>query len=450
MGRGSWVRSVALVAVVVVAALLAGPVAHGQERRAVEPPTVVPASGGVKGNAFNALPADYDVDYEEQEYLLSGEATADDLSPVALSSLGAPPADVPQVAPFTTRALARWPRSGFNGTVIVEWLNVTSGYDVEASWAELHRHIVRAGYAYVGVTAQEVGVAGLKAFDPVRYAGLVHPGDQFSFDIFAQAARAARDGELVGSEVPAIVLATGASQSGSALNTYISSVAPRVERVIDGFLVLTSARALPTPDVPVVRVLTEGEAAADFADGPNFRDWEIAGSTHADSHGGEWFERTQSRDWAPGWPLTPRDQALPAECRIGSMPKYYVMHAALDALSRWVADPRDAPPSSPQIAEEADGSLSRDPRTGNTLGGIRTPGVDAPVATYYGDVDQCAPTLGKTVRYTDEQLRAVHGTRARYLTAVRTSAHRAAAAGFLLRADADEIIRSAEASDILR
>lgn len=86
---------------------------------------------------------------------------------------------MPAVAPYTTRALARWPRSGFNGTVVVEWLNVTSGYDVEASWAELHRHLVRDGYAYVGVTAQEVGAVGLKAFDPVRYAAVEHPGDQF-------------------------------------------------------------------------------------------------------------------------------------------------------------------------------------------------------------------------------------------------------------------------------
>lgn len=445
-------RRLTLLLSVLVAVLATAPAGRADDRRPVPVPLVTPAPElGVKGNAFNALPADYDVGYEEREFLVSGMARPDDLSPVALVSLGAPPATVPAIAPYTTRLLARWPTEGFNGTVVVEWLNVTSGYDVEASWAELHRHIVRDKYAYVGVTAQEVGAVGLKAFDPVRYATIEHPGDQFSYDIFAQAVQAVRSNATVlGGRAADRVLATGASQSGSALNTFISNVAPKIERVIDGFLVLTSARALVAPDVPVLRVLTESEAAADHPDQDTFRDWEIAGATHADKQGGEWFDRTHSRDWAPGWPVTPRDQTFPSPCLIGSMPKYFVMHAALDALNRWVVDRADAPPTSPQIAESADGSLARDPITGNTLGGIRTPGVDAPVATYFGDKDQCAPTLGKTVPYDAAKLAAVHGTRAAYLDAVRRSADAAVADGFLLPADAAEIVNAADASDILR
>ena len=48
----------------------------------------------------------------------------------------------------------------FNGTVLVEWLNVSGGIDTPAVWMMAHREIARAGYAYVAVSAQKVGVDG--------------------------------------------------------------------------------------------------------------------------------------------------------------------------------------------------------------------------------------------------------------------------------------------------
>ncbi len=95
-------------------------------------------------------------------------------------------------------------RARFNGTVLVEWLNVSGGIDAPAVWMMAHREMVRAGYAYVAVSAQRVGVEGgtnlmgmdmsLKSQDPQRYAALCHPGDAFSYDIFSQAGRIVRDG----------------------------------------------------------------------------------------------------------------------------------------------------------------------------------------------------------------------------------------------------------------
>ena len=71
--------------------------------------------------------------------------------------------------------------------------------------------MTRQGHAWVGVSAQLIGVEGgpvlvvapgaeglagkgLKAIDPARYGSLEHPGDGFSFDIFTQVARALREG----------------------------------------------------------------------------------------------------------------------------------------------------------------------------------------------------------------------------------------------------------------
>src|SRR5437016_7896523 len=55
---------------------------------------------------------------------------------------------------------------------------------------------MKHGYGYVDVDAQLVGICcapmSLKGWDPQRYAALVHPGDEFAFDIFSQAIRALR------------------------------------------------------------------------------------------------------------------------------------------------------------------------------------------------------------------------------------------------------------------
>src|ERR1700692_1261065 len=95
-------------------------------------------------------------------------------------------------AEYTTRIVVLTPNddAAFNGTVIVEWLNVSGGIDAPAVWFMAHREIARAGYAYVAVSAPRVGVEGgqnlgsdmsLKTSNPQRYSRLSHPGDAFSY-----------------------------------------------------------------------------------------------------------------------------------------------------------------------------------------------------------------------------------------------------------------------------
>ncbi len=49
--------------------------------------------------------------------------------------------------PYTTRLLVRYPTSPakFNGTVVVEWLNDTTGGDQDPVWAELYCRAARRG-----------------------------------------------------------------------------------------------------------------------------------------------------------------------------------------------------------------------------------------------------------------------------------------------------------------
>ncbi|HVK99980.1 MAG TPA: alpha/beta hydrolase domain-containing protein, partial [Dongiaceae bacterium] len=82
----------------------------------------------------------------------------------------------------------------FNGTVIVEWMNVSSSVDTPTEWIEMHTELMRKGYAYVAVSAQQVGIEGgpiplqkiipiclsAKCVNRLRYNSLSHPGDSFS------------------------------------------------------------------------------------------------------------------------------------------------------------------------------------------------------------------------------------------------------------------------------
>ena len=111
-------------------------------------------------------------------------------------------------ADFRTRFLVRRPSDPqrFSGTVVVEWNNVSAGIDGSPDWSLFHRHLAAQGHAWVGVSAQKVGIDGggfvegihLKLLAPDRYDTLVHPGDAWSFDIFSQVGelmRRARRGE---------------------------------------------------------------------------------------------------------------------------------------------------------------------------------------------------------------------------------------------------------------
>jgi hypothetical protein len=136
------------------------------------------------------------VGYGVEEFFVS--ATASSYHPTTeLNSDGRWDVTPCGTADYTTRVVVLTPTdpARFNGTVLVEWLNVSGGIDAPAVWMMAHREIMRAGYAYVAVSAQQVGVEGgasllgadmsLKTQGPTRYVALHHPGDAFCYDIFS-------------------------------------------------------------------------------------------------------------------------------------------------------------------------------------------------------------------------------------------------------------------------
>ena len=140
--------------------------------------------------------------YVEQEFRFRGMAGI-----YAYTSAPPPPWDLTlqDVQPYATRMLVRRPSdpAAFNGTVVVEWLNVTNGYDIDPVWGTVAQYLLRSGYAWVGVSAQAAGVEALKKWDPQRYGDLNIVDDGQSYEIFTQAAQALRQPGFPHSRRPA-------------------------------------------------------------------------------------------------------------------------------------------------------------------------------------------------------------------------------------------------------
>jgi hypothetical protein len=449
------------------------------------------------------------VGYTVAEYFVAGTATSfEPIEPAAPD--GRWQVTPSGRAPFATRLVVCRPADpgAFTGTVVLEWLNVSAGFDAPAYWMLTHRQLVRAGWAWVGVSAQRAGIEGgsifdsagaepdqaartltlpaLKASDPARYGGLQHPGDEFCFDIFSQAARAVRGAGVLGPLTPECLLAAGQSQSAIHLVTYVNAVAPTVppEAACDGFLICgrTGSAAPLTgwggrirgegPDgvriradrhAPVLTVQTETDVTGVLAgvtarqdDDDSFRWWEIAGAAHADTYvlGGGSF--TDSGDLPPAElaRLTaPTDKPLGIPCKApvnSGLQHHYVAQAAIMHLDRW-ARGGTAPPRSPWLeTDPGDPMRLRTDASGIARGGIRTGWVEAPVAVLSGlppDGATGLPALLGTTRVFDdaELARRYPGGRAGYAGAFRTATARAVAGGFLLAADADEMVAVAVA-----
>jgi len=245
-----------LMGVVLCALMLSAGVGVAAHADTASPTVTGPVTGGNGVPiVFSGQPADrlvgretFDlasVGYSQSEFFLAGTANAYEPAPGStLTNDGRWTVQASSQAPYKTRVVVNRPvsKQDFNGTVVVEWLNVSGGVDASPDWMHTHVELLRRGYAWVGVSAQAVGLNALKGpapqGDPVRYESLTHPGDSYSYDMFSQAGQAIRNDAtlLLGGLRTERLLAVGESQSAGRLVTYIDAVHP-LAQVYDGFLV---------------------------------------------------------------------------------------------------------------------------------------------------------------------------------------------------------------------
>jgi len=371
--------------------------------------------------------------YVEEEFFVSGAANVYDWASDGTVSVKTPN------APYTTRILVRRPGSAskFSGAVIVEPMYPARRWDWSMMWGYSHESFLERGDAWVGVTLPG-SVTGLQKFNPARYAPLFFrvatpdaacaagggaaPASDIEeglrWDMLSQVAALLKNsasGVFGGLRVQALYL----TSQGGDLTTYMNAIQPRAmveggKPPYDGFLAkgpFTAARisqcaaAVPPGDprhvvrnvgVPVIAVAAQGEvlgtAATRRPDGDEpadrYRLYEVAGAGHIDKFAYVGFPSMADQAAAgnaqgtPAWPF-----AAPCAPDIPLMDTpimSVVFDAAFASLDRWARKGTPAPRAARLEIKDAgspQASIASDD-LGHGIGGVRTPFVDVPTASY--------------------------------------------------------------------
>jgi hypothetical protein len=397
--------------------------------------------------------------YVEEEFFIEGTANVYDTPPLATGSI------LSSDHPYKTRIVVRRPvkPQRFNGTVILEWQNVTAGYDIDASWVGgSDEHFMREGYVWVGVSAQRVGVhqafTGLRDWSPVRYGSLdVTDGgtildDGLSYDIFSQAGQAVMNpvgvDPLSGLQ-PERILASGASQSAGRLVIYYNSIQP-LASLFDAFFLLVGGGTVRTDlGVPVFKLQSETEAifiALGFGslqpDSDTHRTWQVAGTAHADGTFLEGVVENADRDSIPTAPPGLCDFPEGSEVRF-----YHVGNAAHDHMVRWVND--GTPPPIAPLIDTIGPFIARD-ELGLALGGIRIADLEIPIALNTGSNGGPSFCLlfGTNIPFDQETLDELYPNHGSYVDPVQSVVEGNLADGYIPQRDAQTTITDAAQSEI--
>ena len=399
--------------------------------------------------------------YVEEEFFYEGTANT-----YSAPAFGANAEVTKSGIPFRSRMLVRRPstQARFNGVVIVEWLNVTNGYDTDVLWLYQKEFFIREGYAWVGVSAQDGGVSrepnGLKVWSPARYgrldltAGGTVTDASLNFDIYAQAGAAVRHvPEVLGGLKLKYVIAAGQSQSAGRMGLYLNGVHARAAVYDAAMLTVNNQQMRTDLTIPVIKVLSETERFNSRAqpDSAKVRVWNVAGSTHSEQYSllsrAAFLQRDLNLPAADAC-------ATPARSRVEIR---FVYNAAIDWLVKWRSTGAEPPHAPPYVFDEAAPAVAAGGRGGNAppekpvkrdahgiiMGGIRLPEVEAPVAVESAEL--CG--LGGTHEPFDTAtLARLYPTHADYVGKVTAAANAAVTGGFVLPADAAQAIDAAERS----
>jgi hypothetical protein len=434
--------------------------------------------------------------YVEEEFFVSGEGNAYDWAAdgsvsVQFSKL-----------PYTTRVIVRRPADAarFNGNVVVELLNNSRSYDWPMAWSVVHPYVMESGAAYVGITIRPRGLDSLKMFNPARYDALSFAApaqpcandasadrrEDLHWDIVSQVGAllktARRSGPLAGFDVERLY----AISDDDDLPTYVNAIHAHANMadgrsIYDGYLYkgnpyptrINACAAAPGPNdprrrdrganVPVVRLLTEGDAVTSFtmrredsdAPGDLYRLYEVAGTSHMDASFYRHLPLVEDQvkmgqpPFLSAWPLAYKcDIDIPMQ----DSPLYrYAVNAALENVDRWVRDGIPAPRAE-RIAVRNGGTEKAEfvfDEFGNAVGGVRSPYLDVPVATYHAKTPGpgVCRNLLNIERFDWTKLESLYGSHAAYAAKLAESVERIVQQRFLTKADAERILRDSAVPD---
>lgn len=400
--------------------------------------------------------------YVEHEYFIAGQAHLYNVANLATAGV------IVGGLPYRSRVLVRRPANAaaFNGAVIVEWLNVTAGFDNTPGWTAASAELMARGYAWVGVSAQQAGVEGpqgLRNWSPQRY-GTLHVSmtgtmaeDALGYDIFshvAQALRAPSGTVLLGGLRPQQLIASGTSQSARKLAYFLNGVHP-LQPVFDAAVLDGAMGDLVRSelDIKIGKILTEsdltggGEAQVRRPDSSRYVSWEIAGASHVSANAARINNARRLRDLGPDAQLDASQCALPP---FSHVPNYQALGMFYEHVRTWVVS-NQPPPSFAPIALRVNArqlEVERD-ADGIAIGGVRLPAVVVPVATDTGQLnrgklaadDRACRMRGSHQPWPAEKLAGRYGSPAHYRQLLDQAVRASAAAGVISPAAAAATLR---------
>ncbi|MDR1409714.1 MAG: hypothetical protein LBJ12_05535 [Oscillospiraceae bacterium] len=406
-------------------------------------------TGGDHGWAYGAYFGDISqLGYIEEEHFIEGVARPYQMTG-ELSADGKWTPEAGEGVPYKTRILVRYPEDSakFNGTVIVEWADMSNKY--ETSYADA-QGMYENGFAYVLVTAEKLGADNLKTWDSARYDSLTIPDDSLSYDIFTQAAQAAKG--LLGAKK---LIAVGCSDAGSRILAYANGIQPlentfdALMTVVNGgktfgfgngveksFTVVRDDLSIP---VMVINSQTEALSYADYrqSDTDLFRSWEIAGAAYAPDKQTRFLWQKTDRDG-----ITDLDREI-AEYRPNEINWLYTLNAAFLRVHEWINDGKSPQKFTPIEIKNGEYVLNE---YGNVLSGVRLPEIEIPTAQYAAHPNE--PLAGYTIRFSEDELKKLYPTHEDYVSKVSESAKKAEDAGIILPYRTAEYTKAAEVTSV--
>jgi hypothetical protein len=366
-------------------------------------------------------------------------------------------------------------------------LNPSNNMDINIGWAIMRKQIERTGDTWVGLTSRPIAAAALKTFNPTRYAPISFadplPPDQrpctvtgveanqergLVWDMNSQVAAWLRSNAASNPLRGAIthVFGFGYSQTGGFLNTYANAIHQLASQangkpMYDGYFISVAApgfvgvvpinacsgnigatdprQATGNQGVPIIRAMSQSDyisgirgRRADSDDPADpYRHYEISGMGHASPF--ELYYSARPADMvAAGIPV-------PAfSCNEGPrsrFPTNVAFDAIMQNLEAW-ARTGVAPPRSTFINVNASNQPILD-QFGNVQGGYRTPYLDVPTSTWYGNATGASFCFiaGYEVPFTAERLASLYPTKADYIAKVEASVDALVAQRFITEAD---------------
>ncbi|MDB5622234.1 MAG: hypothetical protein JWR39_797 [Devosia sp.] len=291
------------------------------------------------------------------------------------------------------------------------------------------------------------------------------------------------------------VFGTGESQTGFFLNTYANNFANAAtladgSPVYEGFLSASGAgrtvpisqclAAMPADDprgqlpaehVPFIRADAQGDIfllgsydwRREDSDDPKagYRIYEIAGAPHGPAFITNYQPDPEAIKRAGDLPTQVAYEYGGSETTANHLPRQYIEPAMYANLEKWVIEGTLPPKSTPIATVEGESrSLSgvvypvafETDEHGNVLGGVRSPYLDVPTATYFESATPVeglpyAWSFGHQVDFGTaklHQLYGVVGAYQNYVSQVRSSVDQLLAEGWLLPEDAERIVTEAE------